>query len=82
MKSKTLQDYSHRISEGQVSSKMELSTDQPVGHLVAHDESVANDSVKMNVIEAAPRYPRRRRLAVSTPNSHSRSSVSNDDEVE
>jgi hypothetical protein len=26
MKSKTLQDYSHRISEGQVSSKMELTS--------------------------------------------------------
>jgi hypothetical protein len=62
MKSKTLQDYSHRISEEQVSSKMELSTDQSVGHLVAREESVANDSVKMNVIEAAPRCPRRRRL--------------------
>jgi hypothetical protein len=82
MKSKALQDSSHRISEEQVSSKMELSTDQPVGHPVARDESVANDSVNLNVIEAAPRCPRRRRPAVSTPNSPSRSSVSNDDEAE
>jgi hypothetical protein len=35
MKSKALQDSSHRISEEQVSSKMELRTDQPVGHPVA-----------------------------------------------
>ena len=82
MKSKTLPDFSRCISEEQVSSKMELSVDQPVGHPVARDESVANDGVNVNVIEAAPRRPRRRRPAVSTSNSHSRSSVINVDEVE
>ena len=82
MKFETSQNCSHRISEEQVSSKMELSTDQPVGHPVARDESVANDGVTLNFIQAAPRCPRRRQRAVSTPNSHSRSSVSNVDEVE
>jgi hypothetical protein len=49
MKSKTFQDYNHRIFEERVSSKMELSTDQPVGHPVARDESVANDSVNLHI---------------------------------
>jgi hypothetical protein len=58
MKSKTLQDYNHRISEEQVSSKMEFSTDQPVGHPEARRESGANDDVNLKVLEAAPRCPR------------------------
>jgi hypothetical protein len=40
MKSKTLQNYSHRVFEEQISSKMDLSTDQPVSHPVARDDSV------------------------------------------
>jgi hypothetical protein len=77
MKSKTLPDFSHGFPEGQVASKMELSTDQPVGRPVARDESVANDDVNEKALEALPRCPRRRQLTASTPNSYSRSSVSN-----
>jgi len=57
MKSKTFQDYNHRIFEERVSSKMELSTDQPVGHPETRGESVANGGVNLNVIEASPRCP-------------------------
>jgi hypothetical protein len=50
MKPKTLQDYSHGISEEQASSKLELSTDQLVGHPEARGESGANGGVNLNVI--------------------------------
>jgi hypothetical protein len=58
MKSKTLLDYNHRIAEERVSSKMELSTDQPVDHPEARRESGANDEANLNVLEVAPRCPR------------------------
>ena len=77
MRPKPLQDYRLDISEERASSKMELSVDQPVGYPVARSESVANDDANLNALEAAPRSARRRELAVSAPNSDSRSSVSN-----